>query len=169
MAAVSLINEPCCWLTDQFCACATQRGERSKMSPSLATSIISSWKKRSFIMILIKMWKHIGSVPDCQPGWIIRQTSFSWRFHAGGRLNFTRKARFIGNQCKHWWCHYSVTLCSQHLLPNDTFKEKLVHYQFKEPFTVFPIGSSMVHWIWILHMRMDANGKAIACGQCNTH
>ena len=33
--------------------------------------------------------------------------------------------RFIGNQCKHWWFHFStsITLCNQHLVHNDPWKE----------------------------------------------
>lgn len=43
-----------------------------------------------------------------------------------GRQNIIMKVRFIGNQSKHRWYHYStaITFCKQHLLHSYVLKKK---------------------------------------------
>jgi len=57
------------------------------------------------------------------------------------------KARLIGNQSKHGWCHFSIaiTLCNQYLLHNDKLKQKSFLFP---PYSIY---TETVGWMFCIN------------------
>lgn len=80
-----------------------------------------------------------------------------------GWQNCLVKARFIGNQPKWHWCHYSfaITMCNQHLLHNDMWKTKK-----KVQMRLMSVISSFVDsefLLWYLHSGLLLAQKFSSC------
>ena len=78
-----------------------------------------------FIWSIMEMWKQIEMVPVYQSAFIFQEIVHP----------VAVKVRFIGNQSKGRWCHYSIaiTMCIQDILYNDKLQQKVC--QFKVWFT----------------------------------